>query len=200
MTAHWHRHSVTNTPAWEQNRDVAPPTLDKYNGQDRQNKDDQHHRKYPPGFLLIEHLGNRNREARDNTRENDQRQTLIAQTVLRDQLTDPDAKHRTADHADDGSNCRQQPFSSETPLFNDRAPTQHGVEDIDLAKSGKERHRDGQDNGPFFHPDTTFAGIILHFLLQRGDYRREQLQDNLGSDIRVNTHGKHRESGYSSAR
>ena len=42
--------------------------------------------------------------------------------------------------------------------------------------------------GPFFLPLPAFTRIFFHALLQGRDDRGQQLQDNLGGNVRINTH------------
>ena len=68
-------------------------------------------------------------------------------------------------------------------------------EDVDLPDGLQGCHGHSQDIGPLFHPFLAFAWVFFHALLQRWDDRDEELQDDLGGDVRINTHRQDGEVG-----
>src|SRR3989304_5822030 len=73
------------------------------------------------------------------------------------------------------------------------------LEELDLADGVQRRHRHRQDEGPPFHPLARLSGILLAHPLKRWDDRNQQLQDDLGGDVRVDPHGQDREVRHRAA-
>ena len=136
------------------------------------------------------------RNTRYDTGEYDQRKALVGNTKLGDQLPDPDAKKRTRHHAHYRGNGRKIKAGI---IIKDRLSTQHRVKNVNLSDCGEGSHRDGEEHGPFFHELLPFPGVLFQTPVKGRDDRGKKLYDDLGGNIRINTHRQDRKVGYRAA-
>ena len=127
--------------------------------------------------------------------EDHQREALTPDTVLGDQFTQPDGEHGAGGHRQQHGQRLQPNAGRESKRQDHLIQCLHRkrIEDIDLADGRERRHGHGQDVCPAIHPAASLAGIFLHPALQRRDDRDQELEDDLGGDVRVDAHRKQRE-------
>ena len=79
-----------------------------------------------PSILHIRHdADNSGWDARNNTSEDDQRQTLVTDAEFRDQLAQPDGKHRSGRHSEHYCQRRQDVTVGKAKVWDYRLPRRY---------------------------------------------------------------------------
>ena len=129
---------------------------------------------------------------RDDAAEDDDRDT-VADALLGDDLAQPHGDHRAGGQRDQDRR-RSRADKLPKPNFDRTGPAWLRAlgQQRRLAESLQQRQRDGQPVGVLVELIAARIAFLLQLLPLRND-RDEQLDDDRRGDVRVDTHGHHRE-------